>query len=64
MLGMNGEVAYDFYLVYGPEAKWTSSPPNPDYIMHKIVEHAPRGHFLNFGKLTNEIRKQLTKAAH
>jgi hypothetical protein len=38
------EIAWDVYMLYGPEAKWEQEPPLPDYWMHQLggVTKAPR----------------------
>jgi hypothetical protein len=58
-LGLGGERAYDVFLLYGLNEKWTDKIPNPDYIMHQQLEHVPRGHLLNGEKLAKEIQKRL-----
>ena len=37
-------IAWDVYLLYGPDAKWEQEPPPPDYWMHQLggVTKAPK----------------------
>ena len=37
-------IAWDVYMLYGPDAKWGEEPPLPDYWMHQLggVTKAPR----------------------
>ncbi len=37
-------IAWDVYMLYGPDAKWGDEPPMPDFWMHQLdgVTKAPR----------------------
>jgi hypothetical protein len=59
LLNLNGELAYDIYMLYGPQTEWGNEPPNPELIMHQQIDHAPRGRLLNGDSLVKEIRKRI-----
>src|SRR5581483_8515126 len=44
VLKLNDDIAWDVYLLYGPDAKWDKEPPQPDFWMHQLsgVTQAPR----------------------
>jgi hypothetical protein len=44
VLKLNDDIAWDVYMLYGPDAKWDKEPPQPDFWMHQLsgVTQAPR----------------------
>ncbi|HKQ08141.1 MAG TPA: hypothetical protein VJ464_23650 [Blastocatellia bacterium] len=44
VLKLNDDIAWDVYLLYGPDAKWDKEPPQPNFWMHQLsgVTQAPR----------------------
>ena len=37
-VGWSGSIAWDTYLLYGPLAEWTETPPRPEYWMHQLKD--------------------------
>jgi hypothetical protein len=60
VLNTQREIAWDVYLLYGPDAQWEQELPKPDFWMHQLfgVTRAP---FLNTQKLTEELKGMLAK---
>ena len=60
VLNTQREIAWDVYLLYGPDAKWEQELPKPDFWMHQLlgVTNAP---FMNTQKLTEELKGMLAK---
>ena len=60
VLNTQREVAWDVYLLYGPDAQWERELPKPNYWMHQLfgVTSAP---FMNTQKLTEELKGMLAK---
>ena len=38
-VGWTGKVAWDIYLFYKPNAKWTDIPPSPSHWMHQLSDN-------------------------
>ena len=60
VLNTQREIAWDVYLLYGPDAQWEQELPKPVFWMHQLsgVTKAP---FLNTQKLTEELKGMLAK---
>jgi hypothetical protein len=60
VLNTQREIAWDVYLLYGPDARWEQELPKPDYWMHQLfgVTDTP---FMNAQKLTEEVKGMLAK---
>jgi hypothetical protein len=58
VLNTQREIAWDVYLLYGPDARWEQELPKPDYWMHQLfgITNAP---FMNTQKLTEELKEML-----
>jgi hypothetical protein len=58
VLNTQREIAWDVYLLYGPDARWEQELPKPDYWMHQLfgITNAP---FMNTQKLTEELKGML-----
>ena len=37
-VGWQGNVAWDIYLFYLPNVKWTDTPPKPEFWMHQLKD--------------------------
>jgi hypothetical protein len=55
------DIAWDVYLLYGPDAQWGKEPPAPDYWMHQLggITIAPR---LNQGMFETKLKEMLPTA--
>ncbi|HKV40170.1 MAG TPA: hypothetical protein VJX67_13235 [Blastocatellia bacterium] len=53
-----GRTAWDVYLLYGPNTRWTDKTPAPDFWMHQLggVSQAP---YLNEGEFEAKVRQLL-----
>ncbi len=53
-------IAWDVYLLYGPDAKWEQDPPPPDYWMHQLggVLKAPK---FNEGVFREKLKDMLAE---
>lgn len=56
------EIAWDIYLLYGPDAKWEDQPAEPDFWMHQLfgVKIAP---YMTTEKFTSELKLLLDRTA-
>ncbi|MFN7949699.1 MAG: hypothetical protein U0Z53_30380 [Blastocatellia bacterium] len=56
-------VAWDVYLVYGPDARWQGTPPKPDFWMHQLGRKGTHkgAPLLNEAELETKVREQLRK---
>ena len=54
-----GYVAWDVYMVFNKDAKWTTGPPAPDYWMHQLGGVMPERR-LDGDKFADETTKLLT----
>lgn len=57
-LGIEGEPAWDTYMIYGPEARWEGKPPAPAYFMH-IEKPLPEDLWFDGVSFAERVRKQL-----
>ena len=62
VLKLDNDIAWDVYLLYGPDAKWDEEPPQPDFWMHQLwgVTKAPR---LDQGMLETKLKEMLQTAS-
>ena len=59
---LDGEPAWDVYLVYEPGVVWDGdAPPEPTFFMHQLVGRLPDVQRLDGPKLRDEIAKILSK---
>lgn len=60
-LALEGEPAWDVYLVYPPGTEWRGSgPPKPSYFMHQL-RSLPASRRLNGEALATKLREALAK---
>lgn len=61
VLKLTEDIAWDVYLLYGPNAKWDKDPPPPDFWMHQLggVTTAPR---LNQTAFEAKLKEMLPSA--
>lgn len=57
-LGIEGQPAWDTYMVYGPEARWEEEPPAPAYFMH-IEKPLPDEIWFNGVTFAEHVRELL-----
>jgi hypothetical protein len=59
VLQLSDDIAWDVYLLYGPDAKWDKEPPQPDFWMHQLggVIKAPR---LNQAAFEAKLKEMLS----
>jgi hypothetical protein len=57
VLKLSDDIAWDVYLLYGPDAKWDKEPPQPDFWMHQLggVSQAPRLNQMTFEMKLKEM---------
>jgi hypothetical protein len=55
-----GRTAWDVYLLFGPEARWDSTPPVQDFWMHQLSD-CPEELELDGKRLADETRKLLAR---
>jgi len=61
-IGLEGEPAWDVYLVYEPGVEWEGDgPPDPTFFMHQLSGRLPDDLRLDGPKLHDEIEKILNK---
>ena len=61
-VGWRGNIAWDIYLFYKPDTKWTDKPPSPSYWMHQLSDKWANREQHRTGKdLKNELLISMTK---
>jgi hypothetical protein len=61
-LKWEGRIAWDIYLYYAPDQKWTDQPPAPFYYAHQLTNAwANRDHYRVAADLTEELRMSMEK---
>ena len=55
------EEAWDVYMLYAPDAKWSDTPPEPNYWMHQLSK-LKRGERLDSDKLRSVIEHVVSGA--
>ncbi len=59
-LALDGEPAWDVYLLYPPGVEWNSNDaPSPTYFMHQLGGRLPDDRLLNGGALAEKVREVL-----
>jgi hypothetical protein len=61
-IGLEGEPAWDVYLVYDPGVRWDDRPPDPTAFMHQLGGRLPEEFRLNGPELTERVRRSLNVA--
>jgi hypothetical protein len=61
-VGWKGRVAWDIYLFYGSNVKWTEAPPKPEFWMHQLSDDwADKDKYRTGDDLKNELSVSLEK---
>ena len=61
-IGLEGEVAWDVYLVYPPGIGWEDRiPPVPEILMHQLRGRLPEARLLDGPVLAQEIQQVLSR---
>jgi hypothetical protein len=59
-LQWEGRIAWDIYLFYSPEQKWTDLPPSPSLYSHQLTnEWADREHYRVGADLAESLRRSM-----
>jgi hypothetical protein len=61
-VGWQGSVAWDIYLFYAPDKKWTNEPPIPEYWMHQLTDSwATKDKYRTGNDLKDELFNSMQK---
>ena len=61
-IGLEGEAAWDVYLVYPPGIGWADTiPPVPAHLMHQLRGRLPEARLLDGPQLASEIARVLSR---
>ena len=60
-IDLTSEPAWDVYLVYGPDAIWGESAPEPEFFMHQLTCRLPDAQRLDGPRLAEGITRLLVE---